>query len=331
MPLLSIIIPVYNAGNYLEACVDSVLAQEFADYELILVDDGSTDGSALLCDEYVRRDARIRVVHQENRGQAGARNKGLELAKGRYVGFCDNDDLLSPGIFRRLVENIIDTGADISAGSYCVKEPQGNYSHTRHSGEKFIFTNLEGMKEFLSREKVDIYVWTKIYARDFLERYHIRFEEGRNDEDFLFNHQAFFYAQKTVFTDEALYTYQVREDSECRQYYNKNLKRYLHNTLYRIYKIEEVTREKYPAYLLLARRQTILYQVMMIGRCIRCRYAECEPYFSYMLRYLRANCGQVRADKFYWGMSAAGVWLLLHLPPRAYHAYRRLLERIRKR
>ena len=87
MPLLTIVIPVYNAENYLKPCLDSVAAQEFTDYELVLVDDGSADGSGRICDEYAVRDPRIRVIHQSNGGQAAARNRGIDAAVGDYVGF----------------------------------------------------------------------------------------------------------------------------------------------------------------------------------------------------------------------------------------------------
>lgn len=330
MPLLTIVIPVYNAENYLKSCLDSVAAQEFTDYELVLVDDGSQDGSGRICDEYAVRDPRIRVIHQSNGGQAAARNRGIDVAVGDYVGFCDNDDILHPSIFRVLFENAGAAGADISACSYNERDMRGKVSHDRHSGETFYLSNREGMEQFLLREKMDIYVWTKIYRRTFLETHGIRFEQGRNDEDFLFNYAAFRLAGQTVFTDRALYTYSVRDDSECRMFYKKDLRRYLHNTLYRTYKIESGIRREYPELLLLAKRQTIRYHIMMIGRIIQTGYRSSEPYFSYMMRYLRENRQQVIAQRNYWGMSRLGISLLLLLPPRWYCFYRRILEKVRK-
>lgn len=330
MPLLTIVIPVYNAENYLKPCLDSVAAQEFTDYELVLVDDGSQDGSGRICDEYAVRDPRIRVIHQSNGGQAAARNRGIDVAVGDYVGFCDNDDILHPSIFRVLLENAGAAGADISACSYNERDMRGKVSHDRHSGETLYLSNREGMEQFLSREKMDIYVWTKIYRRTFLETHGIRFEQGRNDEDFLFNYAAFRRAGQTVFTDRALYTYNVRDDSECRMFYKKDLRRYLHNTLYRTYKIESGIRREYPELLSLAKRQTIRYHIMMIGRIIQTGYRLSEPYFSYMMRYLRENRRQVIAQRNYWGMSRLGISLLLLLPPRWYCFYRRILEKVRK-
>ena len=88
----SVIIPVYNVGDYLRECVQSVLSQDFASYEIILVDDGSTDGSGLLCDEFAKTDFRVQAVHQENQGQSAARNHGLQIASGKYILFLDRDD-----------------------------------------------------------------------------------------------------------------------------------------------------------------------------------------------------------------------------------------------
>lgn len=104
-PLVSIIVPVYNAAKYLRRCVDSLLAQTYDPIEIILVDDGSTDGSAAICDEY-KKDARVRVIHQENHGASAARNAGLDAMCGEYVMFVDSDDYVSPEYVRKPVESI---------------------------------------------------------------------------------------------------------------------------------------------------------------------------------------------------------------------------------
>lgn len=323
MPLLSVIVPVYNAENYLASCIESILKQDFTDLELILINDGSSDGSGELCDDYASKDRRVRVVHQENQGQAVARNKGIEMAQGTYIGFCDNDDLLHADMFAVLVENIISSGADVSAGSYEEKDPEGKLLHKEHSGECSVYSNFEGMREFLSREVMDIYVWTKIYSRQLLERHAIRFEAGRNDEDFLFNHQVFLHAEKTVFIDRAFYTYLLREASESRVFYRKAWRKYLHNTLYRTYRIEKLTSQFYPELLELAKRQTIRYNVMMLGRSLSAGYTNSEPYFSYIMRYQKRNRKQVIAQRRYWGMSLAGVLAMTILPPRLYFVLKR--------
>ncbi|SMC83685.1 glycosyltransferase family 2 protein [Papillibacter cinnamivorans] len=116
--LISVIIPVYNARPYLRRCLDSVLSQTYTQLEIILVDDGSTDGSGDICEEYIKKDTRIKVLHQENRGQSAARNAGLDIARGDCVGFVDADDWIYPHMYRDLLESIEKTGADIAQCRY---------------------------------------------------------------------------------------------------------------------------------------------------------------------------------------------------------------------
>ena len=115
---LSIIIPVYNTEKYLHRCVDSVLQQNMSDYELILVDDGSTDGSGKICDEYKEKDSRVKVIHTQNQGVSKARNTGLELSSGEYIGFVDADDYIDADMYEKLIEASIDSNADVCCCGY---------------------------------------------------------------------------------------------------------------------------------------------------------------------------------------------------------------------
>lgn len=134
--LVSVIVPVYNAGDHLLPCVRSILAQTHRDVEVILVDDGSTDGSATLCDELSEQDARVRVVHQANGGIASAQNAGLDVARGALITFCDNDDLLAPRMLERLVGLIESTGADMSCCRWRnVGASQGQAELARHDDD----------------------------------------------------------------------------------------------------------------------------------------------------------------------------------------------------
>ena len=115
---LSIIVPVYNGGKYLGPCLDSIVAQAYSNWELLLIDDGSSDGSAAVCDEYASRDSRITVVHKPNGGQAAARNDGVALAKGRYVCFVDCDDWLEPAMYATMIQTLEQQQADIIICGY---------------------------------------------------------------------------------------------------------------------------------------------------------------------------------------------------------------------
>ena len=114
MPEISVIIPVYKAENYLCHCIDSILGQSFVDFELILVDDGSPDGSGAICDEYAKKDDRIRVIHQKNRGVSSARNAGLDAARGNWVTFIDSDDYVK----KEFLEHLYECEYDLIIGGY---------------------------------------------------------------------------------------------------------------------------------------------------------------------------------------------------------------------
>ena len=121
--LISIVVAVYNVEKYISACIDSLLAQNYANVEIILVDDGSTDHSGEICDSYSKRDKRIKVIHKENGGLSSARNVGIEMANGSLIGFVDGDDTVEKEMYEQLYTNMISTNSDISiCGRYYVYE-----------------------------------------------------------------------------------------------------------------------------------------------------------------------------------------------------------------
>ncbi|EGP5489252.1 glycosyltransferase, partial [Enterococcus faecium] len=111
---ISIIVPVYKVEPYLRKCVDSILAQTFTDFEVILVDDGSPDNSGKICDEYASKDSRVRVIHKKNGGLSSARNAGIDVARGKYLGFVDSDDYIEKDMYELLYDNIVKEQADLS-------------------------------------------------------------------------------------------------------------------------------------------------------------------------------------------------------------------------
>lgn len=113
-PELSIIVPVYNTARYLTQCIDSITKQTFKNWELILVDDGSEDGSSELCDEWCQKDARIKVIHKQNTGQADSRNQALKICQGAYIGFVDSDDWIDENMYEILLQEIKSTNSDIA-------------------------------------------------------------------------------------------------------------------------------------------------------------------------------------------------------------------------
>ena len=116
--MISVIVPIYNTEKYLKRALNSLLKQTYQDLEILLIDDGSTDSSLKICQEYAKKDHRIKVFHQENKGVSVVRNFGLSVAKGEYISFLDSDDYMEPNMLQTLYQNLIDTESDISVCHY---------------------------------------------------------------------------------------------------------------------------------------------------------------------------------------------------------------------
>ena len=208
--LISIIIPVYNVEKYLDACLESVVSQTYKNFEAILINDGSTDGSPEICNSFVKRDPRFRLFTTENRGLSMARNKGMDEARGEFISFLDSDDMYSERYLETLYDLIQRYDADFACCSVTRKDPPEWSSDSPHiyveSGEEIL--------DHMNRDKViKTVVWNKLYRRRLLEDNHLRFEAGRLYEDMLFTPQMLYHSKCAVFTDEQLYYYRLRNDS----------------------------------------------------------------------------------------------------------------------
>lgn len=183
MPEISIIIPVYKAEAYLHRCLNSILTQTFTDFELILVDDGSPDNCGAICDEYGRRDRRIRVIHQQNQGQAAARNNAVEQAKGPWICFVDSDDVIHPQMLECLYQAAVQNGANISACSAVEQEKiPPNFSEKKESLFTKVMVDEMGLRK-IRREFNYCYwvVWGKLIRKWIVAK--LPLEEGRIYED----------------------------------------------------------------------------------------------------------------------------------------------------
>ena len=212
MPKLSIISPVYNVEEYLTDTVESVLAQTFTDFELILVDDGSTDTSAGLCDELAQKDSRIRVIHKENGGVSSARNEGLNAAKGDYIGWVDSDDIIEPDMFEHLMNTAISEDADIVQ---CEHNREEKISGLK---KEFLYEKISNRDLILRQFTLQsgrctniLALWSKVYKRELFEN--IRFPLGRTYEDHAMMCKIIMGADKIFVSDTVLYHYIKRENS----------------------------------------------------------------------------------------------------------------------
>ena len=167
-PLISIIIPVYNAEKYLVKCLDSVVNQTYRSLEIILVDDGSTDKSPEICEEYAENDSRIVVIHKRNNNDASARNVGLDIFKGEYVAFVDSDDYTEPDYIEYLYNLLKDNKVDISCCSYTEIDEYGNYKKIKKDENQIIYGNKNCIKDIINHENITYTVWGKLFPRKLL-------------------------------------------------------------------------------------------------------------------------------------------------------------------
>lgn len=239
MPVVSVIVPIYGVEAYLPTCIKSVLSQTYSDFELILVDDGSPDHCGAICDEYAKKDARIRVIHKKNGGLSDARNAGLDESSGKYVFFLDSDDCISPALLETAIP-YMELGYELTAFTL-----QGFYEDgtvqlpwKRKSGT-FVMNTPEERKNFIHREIVQAAIgWeacTRIFVREIIERYHLRFADNRKifAEDMYFSLCYCAHIKKVISLDDCLYYYRQRGDSIMGQQTGKN----------NVVRIEQLARE----------------------------------------------------------------------------------------
>ena len=207
-PFFSIIIPVYNVAPYLRECLDSVLAQTFTDWEAICVDDGCTDGSGAILDEYAAKDPRFRVIHQPNAGVSAARNKALDAVKGKWLTFLDADDLVAENTLAKMINVANSANADLVIG--------GVLRFGGKNGDVFVGPQENGMyppeELYVKYNSLCAWSWGKIYKKELWDK--IRFPVGiAYSEDRYVLHEILYAYAKVPFVAEKLYLYRARSDS----------------------------------------------------------------------------------------------------------------------
>ena len=221
MAEVSIIVPVYQVENYIRKCIDSILAQTFTDFELILVDDGSKDGSGLICNEYAKVDERVKVIHQKNSGVAAARNCGIAYAEGNYLCFVDADDWIEDTMIAQCVYEIQVYNADVLRHGHTVelwKEGKCVSEETKNAPDfEKTLTSVQIIKEMESFwENCSNYVWNYFFKREAIGQ--IRFPDIKISEDHIFVLQILENCKKICFLSENLYHYCMRMGSSANRW-----------------------------------------------------------------------------------------------------------------
>ena len=215
-PLVSIIVPVYNVEEYLERCVDSLLAQTYKNIEIILINDGSIDNSGAICDGFAEKDARVRVIHQLNKGVSAARNAGLDAAQGDYIGFVDSDDYIHPKMYQKLLLALRDSGKNVSVCGYTVDS--ANKKKNRDVIHRNLPKDIPRMKalEYVIRQKyIEGQIWNMLFCRAMIERGGpTRFDEDvHGADDRLFAVRTYINSNGFAYVPESLYYFWQRQGS----------------------------------------------------------------------------------------------------------------------
>lgn len=212
--LISIIVPVYNVEPYLDRCINSIVSQTYSNLEIILVEDGATDNSGKICDEWEKKDDRIKVIHKENGGLSDARNVGIENAKGDYIAFVDSDDFVKNNMYEVLLKNLKTYHADVSVCSAFDFLDNDDMENCQQDDIKLeYYENEDVFKKLFSKDiGKAVVAWNKLYVKKVFER-DLRFSKGKFHEDVFFAHRMLGAIHSIVYTNQKLYYYYVRQGS----------------------------------------------------------------------------------------------------------------------
>lgn len=242
IPLVSIVVPVFKVELYLKRCIDSIINQAYPNLEIILVDDGSPDKSGQICDSYAKIDKRIRVIHKTNGGLSDARNAGIDIAKGDFIGFIDSDDFIHPDMIQSLYELIDSNHADIAQCSLQrvfddeQKDPGPNLNY-------IVLTNREALEYMYTPQRVDyVIACNKLYRMDLFNE--IRYPKSKIHEDEFTTYQLLYLSKKVVVTTQKYYYYFQSPNSISRSNFNEKKLHYAEAMEERITFFEEKRLEK---------------------------------------------------------------------------------------
>ena len=280
------IVPVYNAQDYLDRCLTSLVGQTMEELEFILVDDGSTDSSGQLCDRWAEKDPRIRVLHKENGGLSSARNIGIDMASCDLVGFVDSDDWVEPDMFELLYTNLVAEGADISSCGIFYDYPKHIHTSPDTTGY-YVMDSRAGIHAVMDNVGVSAYVWNKIYKKQLFST--IRFPLGKLYEDDFISLKLVDAAEKMVSSLVPKYHYIQRQGSLCRQGWHPG-ERHRLEAAESNYRFVE---ENYPEHLSLARYKYVQAHYSLLDRMLLSEGFVDPKERRGIVRFLRRNTRSV--------------------------------------
>ncbi len=225
-PLISVIVPVYNTDRYLDRCIQSILSQDYPHLELLLIDDGSTDQSAAICDKWAEKDKRIRVFHQNNGGQSSARNLGLDNMTGDYLSFVDSDDWIAPDYLSYLFSLLgFKKGCAVAACNHFIVRNGKMHPNTADTSSTRSFTRRDALEEVLYHGCIDVSPWGKLYKKEIFVS--LRFPTGRIFEDTWLSGDLLMKADSVIFGGRCCYFYECRDQSTVNQSFSPRNLQYI--------------------------------------------------------------------------------------------------------
>ena len=294
-PKVSIIVPVYNAQEYLKRCVDSILSQDYRDFELLLMDDGSKDASSEICDAYAQQDDRVRVIHKENSGVSDTRNQALELARGTFLQFLDSDDWIEPQMYERLYEAATAAGTSIAQASRDeIDEDYHKRPDVCTPPEQEVTCTAEDFLKTLLLHQGDCSFCTKLIKKSLFEGH--RFPEGKLNEDFRLLVELLCEGERVRILPEQLYHVFYRIGSNTRRKDKNDFSRVFEDIVENADYMEQLTRERYPELREYAVRFALVQRLDYLLHIPVGRMVDTDVFYKSVKQYLRGHFSDTRKN-----------------------------------
>lgn len=301
MPEISVIVPVYNCEKYIGKCIESILNQTFKDLELILIDDGSADESGKICDEYKIQDKRVKVIHEKNSGVSIARNVGINVAKGKYIGFVDSDDYLAPDMYESLYENLMKSHADVAIcgimNCFLKKLPNGKIKeeHALQSNtcEKGILNGKQAFSEALKSQIFSVNPVNKLFYSRFLKEE--RFPANKTSEDAFLIPKILAKAERVVYDMEPKYYYVRHLGSITTSDFKES-----DWSVVDAYKEHlNVVKDKYPELLEEAKFRYYWSYIYVLDKMIKSKTKVCAQDYSRAINFVKQNFKNIISNPYF--------------------------------
>lgn len=279
--LISVVIPIYNVEAYLRECIVSICGQTYSNLEIILVDDGSPDGCGKICDEFAKKDSRIRVIHKANGGLSDARNAGIDVASGKYIAFVDSDDWIEKTMLENLYNTVLKEQADIVCCGRYLTDGEHVFSQSFMSNSRS-YNRQDAIEEILLGKSLDVAAWDKLYATELFDD--IRFPAGENNEDIATFYKLISKANKIAHSGTCEYYYRNRADSITKIKYRERDRKII---LKNIDELEVFLKKNYPSILPALQRYRALNVYCLLNKYIKSNGKDNSGEYKFLLNMFK--------------------------------------------